>query len=344
MDTKRYKQGFWVYKCRLMTSSPIRKLTNTRLSVMVKKSNRRKNALSAFVIPSVGQAIGVGDWASREPNEVWYGLPEEGLYSHPNGGKYKRCRIEAFTGERSLGYLPLPRRYAQAWVQLCYTVVYWRTQWKAWVDELARPPRSQEQPAQMVQDCVNNSGARFLQYLVIRRLIIDELLQHPMAKDGSDELEVFDEYLIRERFNWLWKDFRGIPASKRSSLRLDPVHPKNKGIFGAWQHPTGQAPTFALTVLDLDWSDPSLNVPPEMVVPKASPGQSWLRGVINHFDFQAMFEEDLANLVEFYKTRSRQRRLELPYNSSSVGLPDSWHEAHEPAVHFLTAEGDEVYG
>ena len=123
---------------------------------MVKKSNCRKNTLLAFVILSVGQAFGVGDWASRELNEVWYGLPEEGLYSHPNGGKYKHCHVKA-------------------WVQLCYTVVYWRTQWKAWVDELAQPPQSQEQPAQMVQDCVNNSGAHFLQYLVIQCLIINDI-------------------------------------------------------------------------------------------------------------------------------------------------------------------------
>ena len=274
-----------------MTSSLICKLTNTRLSVMVKKSNSCKNTLSAFVIPSVGQAIGIGDWALCELNEVWYGLPEEGLYSHPHGGKYKHCHIKAFTGKQSLGYLPLPQRYAEVWVQLCYMLVCWRTQWTAWVDKLAWLPWSQEQPTLC-----------FLQYLVIQHLIINECLQHPMAKDRSNELEVSNKYLIWEWFNWLWKDFRDIPASKCSSFWLDPVHPKNKGIFSAWQHPTGQAPTFALTVLTLDWSDPSLNVPPKMVILKASPGQSWLQGVINNFDFHAMFEEDLANLVEFYKT------------------------------------------
>lgn len=215
--------------------SPICKLTNTSLSNMVQKSKRRQNALVAFVIPSVGQTIGVADWASREPNAVWYGLPEVLEYPHPEGGTYTRCRVEAFTAdEQLLGYLPLPRRYAEAWVQLCYTVVYWMAQWKAWVNELAQLPRSKEQPPQMVQDCVNNSGARFLQYLVIRRLIVDELLQHPMARDESDQLKVFDEYLIRERFNWLWTDFSEIPVRKRGSLQLDPVHPENKGMFGMW--------------------------------------------------------------------------------------------------------------
>jgi hypothetical protein len=255
---------------------------------MVQKSKRRQNAIAAFAIPSVGQTIGVGDWASHEPNAVWYGLPEVLEYSHPEGGTYVRCRVEAFKpDEQSLGYLPLPQRYSEAWVQLCYTVVYWMTQWKAWVNELAQPPRSKEQPPQMVQDCVDNSGARFLQYLVTRRLIIDELLQHPMEKDGSDQLDVFDEYLIRERFNWLWTDFSDIPASKRGSLQLDPAHPENKAMFGRWHLSNLK---LALRPPTLDWSDPSLDVPPEMVAPDPSPRQTWLWGTINHFDFQALFE------------------------------------------------------
>lgn len=200
---------------------------------MGQKYKRRTNAISAFVIPSAGQTIGVGDWSSREPKAVWYGLPESLEYPHPKGGSYSRCRVEVFqTNGESLGYLPLPARYAGAWVQLCYTVVYWMSQWKAWVAELAKPPRSEEQPPEIIQLCVNNSGARFLQYLLIRRLIVEELLHHHASRDGDDELQVFDEYLIRERFDWLWTDFNDIPVSKRGSLRLDPADPKNKDMFG----------------------------------------------------------------------------------------------------------------
>ena len=169
----------------------------------------------------------------REPEAVWYGLPIDEEYDHPDGGKYRRCRIEAFNqAGDSLGFLPLPHRYAQAWLQLCYTVVYWMSTWKAWVGELGGPPRVRRQPKKLVRDCVDNSGARFLKYLLARRMIIDELLHHAMSKDEDDELDVFDEFLIRDRFDWLWMEFGDVRESQLSFLRLDPVDPANKSIFG----------------------------------------------------------------------------------------------------------------
>ena len=193
----------------------------------------RRQPVSAFRIPSNSHSITPEEWAIREPNIIWYGMPVEGEYRHPQGGTYRRCRIEAFNQEGEvLGYLPLPIRYAQAWTQLCYSVVYWMTTWKAWVAERERDFRVKSQPTNMAQVFVNNSSTRFMKYLVARLLIIDELLRHPMSKTEDDQLDVFDEFLIRDRWDLLWRDMDELDEDERAYLTLDPIHPDNRRVFG----------------------------------------------------------------------------------------------------------------
>ena len=57
------------------------------------------------------------------------------------------------------------------------------------------------QPASFVQDMANNISAHLLQYLIIHRMIIEELLVHTMSKDRTDSLHMFDKFLIRDRFD-----------------------------------------------------------------------------------------------------------------------------------------------
>lgn len=340
----RYKQAFRVYKGLTagVFATTIFSAQQTTPSNMAPRFKRRRNAISAFLIPSSGQTMGVGDWSSYEPKAVWYGWPEESEYQHPSGGTYVRCRVEAFGADKeTLGYLPLPRRYTDAWVQLCYNVVYWISQWKAWVAEKDRPSRLKNQPAGMAQECADNSGVRLLQYLAIRRLVVEELLQHHMSKDGSDQLRMFDEYLIRERFNWLWTDFEQIPVSKRGPLKLDPVHPANKTKFRECRLSFLSCRAALDETLSPEWT--GSGVPQEMLAPAASPGHTWIWGSINHFDVQALFDQGFPDLIEFYRNTSFQDQVECPYDDNAEGLPDRWYEAQEPAVHFLTAEEDEHF-
>ncbi|KAF8121694.1 hypothetical protein EV363DRAFT_1405624 [Boletus edulis] len=171
----------------------------------------------------------------------------------------------------------------------------------------------------MAEECANNNGARFLHYLVIRRIIVDELLQHRMSKDDSGELRVFDEYLISEQFDWLFVDVDMIPKNQRLPFRLDPVSPDNDRKF--------------------QWSD--REVPDEMMAPAMSPSHTWIWGCINHFDFQAMFNTDFEDIVQFYASTPKQD-MDLVYDGTE-GLPDCWYESHDPVVHFLTANEDLVF-
>ncbi|KAI9568140.1 hypothetical protein HD554DRAFT_2172538 [Boletus coccyginus] len=284
----------------------------------------RKQPIRKFAIPSGGHTLTTRDWESREP--LWYGVAEVDDYSHPAGGVYKRCRVEVFADlEEAVGYIPLPLRYQQGWAQLCYSVVYWLSQWKAWVAELARGSRYARQPPNFVRDCMHNAGARLLKYLTVRRLVVEELLQHKMSKDEDDELLVFDEYLIRDRFDWLWLDFKDVPERDQGYLGLDPVHPTNEAVF--------------------TWENQKLLVPKEMIPPEPSPGQAWVRGKIDHFDFQKTFNDSFPDVLKFYcSARMRARAGHTPYSAAARGLPRRWHERHEPAIRFLTEDEDRLFG
>lgn len=66
-------------------------------------------------------------------------------------------------------------------------------------------------------------------------------------------------------------------------------------------------------------------------------------GAINHFDFQALFDNDFPFIMEFHRNKSLQRNMECPFNDAAGGLPDRWHEGHEPSVRFLTADEDRQF-
>ncbi|KAF8426150.1 hypothetical protein L210DRAFT_3653000 [Boletus edulis BED1] len=283
----------------------------------------RGQAIQAFQITSKSYAIHPQDWATREPHAIWYGIPEERQYDHPDGGTYTRCRVETFDNKgNTMGYVPLPRRYGQAWTQLCYTIVYWLATWKAWLNEDGKPHRLPKQPPNLIQECINNSGTRLIKYLHIRRLIIDELLHHRMSKDGCDQLDIFDEYLIRDRFDWLWTDIVEIPKRMLDRLRLDPVHPSNRAIFS--------------------WRNPKLQIPDVMVAPDPLPTHTWFMGSINHIDLDAYFSTSFQSLAAYFSTAKYRHLDDMPYNPNQRELPELWHESHEPPVVFETDQQERL--
>lgn len=285
------------------------------------------------------------EWNAREADAVWYGLPVEGRYDLPDGRTYARCHVEAFNRKGNiLGYVPLPHRYAAAWVQLCYSVVYWMSMWKAWVAELGGAPRVPQQPEGLVQACINNSATRFLKYCLIRRLVVGELLQHSMSPMEDDELDIFDEYLIRDRFDWLWTEMHKIPAGQLRNFRLDPVHAANRATFcKAFVSPSPNN-TRGLKEHYVAWRNRNLLVPEQMIVPKMAPTQTWMWGQINHFNFQAYFAAQFPDLVAFYLSEQHKRsHLDAPYDPDAQGLPARWHEGHEPALRFLTIDEDKLF-
>jgi hypothetical protein len=120
----------------------------------------RSAPIERFRIPYVSKSVDKDTLDNI--GSFYYGFPEECQYDHPNGGTYTRCRIEVYMSTKGdaefVGYLPLPNRYREGWIQLCYNIVYRRKQWEAWAQELNRPEQEPKAPVHFLEDCMKSNG------------------------------------------------------------------------------------------------------------------------------------------------------------------------------------------
>lgn len=213
----------------------------------------RPHPLKKFTLHPNFVALERAVWAESLDKVRWYQLPVEQEYSHPGGGKYVRCRVEVFDSQKnSRGFLPLPLRYRDHWVQLCYTIIHTRCEWDAWIASRPSQRRISGFSQNLVDDVAQQNAARLLHYLRIRRKIVEELLSHTMAADGKDHLDIFDEFLIRDAKGWLWKDYSEISANQRIWMKADPASRQNAEYFGkTFLHPKSHLPQLSFCRLAL---------------------------------------------------------------------------------------------
>ncbi|KAH0833792.1 hypothetical protein J3R83DRAFT_10939 [Lanmaoa asiatica] len=206
------------------------KVAQERTKAMARSHKKQSKAVAEFVIPSVRKDMDEDTWEGDKERIVWYGIPEGNRYRHPEGGRYKRCRIPVFDSkEFLLGYVPLPSKYRPAWERLCKNIAFRLCEWKLWVAESKK--QLSTVPEDVCTELRRDSGTKLLQYMAIRRMIVGELLQTKMDKEGKDELDVFDEYLIRDAYDWLWTDRNEIPQDEEYLLGLDPFDKSNEDVF-----------------------------------------------------------------------------------------------------------------
>lgn len=89
------------------------------------------------------------------------------------------------------------------------------------------------------------------------------------------------------------------------------------------------------------WKNSKLCVPWQQIAPRPSPGQTWIKGKINHFNFDKFFGKYFDSALTFLTTKSYRGALDMPYNPDAA-LPDRWHEGHEPTTSFLNTEGAQL--
>lgn len=80
----------------------------------------------------------------------------------------------------------------------------------------------------------NMAGVRLVQYLLCRRVVLEELTK---LRFGNDEPIVHSliEFGIRESRDWLFETFDNAKKDRAIYLHLDPTVPQNKKEFGERQ-------------------------------------------------------------------------------------------------------------
>lgn len=291
---------------------------------MAPSHKKRDEPIEDFIIPSVHRDMDESIWKKHEQSIVWYGIPEENHYMDSEGASNQRCRIPVFSATKVLlGYVPLPSRYKPAWIYLCKHVTFRLCEWKLWVAE-SKMSRSRV-PADISLELRRDSGTKLLQYFTIRRIIVNELLHAKKDKKGKDQLNVFDEYIIRESWDWLWTPRDNIPLDEEYVLALDPVDKSNKNLFRKCIHVFVYVDQKCLIVLN--------NLPE-----KVDKCNEWIWGSIP--GYEEGWYDDMPALIRLVRNEKRRDAIaERPWRRNGE-TPHLWHEMQRPTLLFLSEDED----
>jgi hypothetical protein len=147
-------------------------------------------------------------------NFLIFGEPELRSYLAPHGQQIERycVPVSEHSGngmKRLLGYLPLPKDYLNAWVQLCYNVVYSKEIFTIHM-ELLQDSTQLPTRRKYLANAAASAATQLKYYIYCRRKIIEDIQENA---SHSYSLHVFDEYMIKERF-----DYHFIPPKKLVKL------------------------------------------------------------------------------------------------------------------------------
>lgn len=90
----------------------------------------------------------------------------------------------------------------------------------------------------------------------------------------------------------------------------------------------------------LDLEQAGITVDPNMLAPNPNPGHTWVRGSINHFDYQDSFSKSLPSLVHYLRQRKFRKFDDVVHRPGS-GLPARWQEGHPPVIRLVTRDEEE---
>lgn len=185
--------------------------------------------ITAFRLPLVRACLTIQRLRQEDSVRWFYAKPERYVYLHKEHEVYyPRCRVPIRSDrELFLGYLPLPYKYHQAWLDLCYTVVYLEAILRCW--ETAYENEELRDRKELIHLGLSTAGNRLLQHIVARMHIVQELLTHsPHHDHDSETLPIFDEYIVRNRFDALFTEWQDVPDLVRNDLVTDPLHDRHK--------------------------------------------------------------------------------------------------------------------
>lgn len=162
-----------------------------------------------------------------------FGIPEVIEVVHPETQEtYNTCRIAVTINKVLAGYIPLPMRYRETWLELSYNIILYNQMWRLWADEEEHAKRKIMK--QKFVTLRQNTGAVAAQHTLARLLAIEELLTlSPEASDpGKESVRILDEWRIRWYCDWFNSTYNQVVSSGAKFLNADPIHPTNRAFFG----------------------------------------------------------------------------------------------------------------
>ncbi|KAG1719645.1 uncharacterized protein EDB91DRAFT_1257500 [Suillus paluster] len=284
-------------------------------------------AISSFSIP-INRAEAVPeDFLVNHTLHLTYGAPEDLQVIDPDDKKaYTMCRVPVKQDGQVFGYVPLPFRYKDLWLELCYNVVAYATVWKLWNDECKKGTAKQ---MRMATVCRQNSGTMLVTHMHARLMAVDQLvaMRHDV-KPGAERVPILDEWKVRHVRDWFGMTFREASGEGQEFLLADPTSTENKAFFGKL---IKSSPIFTSLQgnAERDWAVENegldMMAPPEDL-------QTWIAGEIQGFKekFHAILKP------QAYSELNRKSKYFYTRHEDGARLPQRWHEGHHPPPHYWT--------
>jgi hypothetical protein len=202
-----------------------------------------RQPITSFTIPLVHAEVVMDDSLKNDNTRITYGEPQETEVIEVKAkGSYKMCRVPVFEGGRKRGFVPLPLRHRDVWLELSYYIALCSNVWELWQEEGRKKLKGKM--AEMVVSCRQNTGAMLVQHMLTRRLAVEQLLKLDyVTEPGKESVPLLDEWKIRMCRDWLNKSYNEAFAEGREFLAADPVTTANKAFFGKLIASRARSPT-----------------------------------------------------------------------------------------------------
>jgi len=132
-----------------------------------------------------------------------------------------------------LGNFLLPMKYYPLWRRLVYGALFQEKMYEAWIRKTKGfAGKMLSAVGQELFNLRNMTGVRLVQYLLYRRLVLEELMKLRF-ENHEPVVHSLIEFGIRESRDWLFETFENAKKQGAIYLHLDPTDTRNKKEFGA---------------------------------------------------------------------------------------------------------------
>jgi hypothetical protein len=226
---RNIKQGKQQQPTYLNQPSTINKFT---VMPLPPKSLRLAAPLKEFKIPTVS-------WRPDPKQFKEFQKNSRVTYTHPDQIEIKGrvwLRVPAYDAKNLLlGAFLLPVKYYTLWRRLVYGALFQENMYEAWINRTKglKGKKGLNDVEKEEINLKNMAGTRLVQYLLCRRVVLEELMKLKFDSDPPPEVHSLIEFGIRDSRDWLFESFENAKEQGQKYLYLDPTLQKNKREFGA---------------------------------------------------------------------------------------------------------------
>ncbi|KAG1847013.1 hypothetical protein DFJ58DRAFT_843330 [Suillus subalutaceus] len=281
------------------------------LAVMSVKSTRPvppvrlRRSIACFSIPLIRAELVMDESLTNLGTLITYSAPQEVVaVDFDTRMEHTTCRVPVMEGGQLRGYVPLPMRYRDVWLELSYNIVLLINIWRLWSKEEGKALNSKEK--RMATACRQNAGTLLVQYMLARLLAVEELVGlNYNTEPGEECVKVLNEWKVRMVRDWFYTTHSEAKADGPEFLHADPVSLENKAFF------------------EMRWD---IEEEGRDIMSLPADTNLWIHGRIEGFDdaFEKTIKpqsfEEMSKPSQFFETRYEE----------GAKLPSRWHEGHEP--------------